>query len=230
MLTKEQIEYLFNFCQKHFVKYYDVQVELVDHLANAVELEMIKDHEITFENAVEKVHASFGIMGFAPLVAEKQKMAEKQSRKLFFKLFKEQFKWPKILLFFVLNAGFYSICSQISISIDLILISITAVSCIFFFLSLAQLQWVTKKTGKKFLIINFSWISSFIILPGYLANYFRFIIPNAFSFSVSSDVAAILDSLFLSIYLIIILAMIQTMLAIKIKLCKQYPELFSVSK
>lgn len=79
MLTKEQIESLFTFCEKHFVKYYEVQLELVDHLANAIELKMADDPNLSFEEALEEVHQSFGVMGFAPLVAEKQKIAEKQS-------------------------------------------------------------------------------------------------------------------------------------------------------
>lgn len=55
MLTNEQIQSLFTFCEKHFVKYYDVQVELVDHLANAVELEMQTNPKYSFERALEKV-------------------------------------------------------------------------------------------------------------------------------------------------------------------------------
>ena len=43
MLNKKEIESLFTFCKKHFVYYYDVQVDLVDHLANAVEAELLVD-------------------------------------------------------------------------------------------------------------------------------------------------------------------------------------------
>ena len=40
MLTDEQIAALFAFCEKHLVRHYDLQVELVDHLANAIETKM----------------------------------------------------------------------------------------------------------------------------------------------------------------------------------------------
>jgi len=36
-LTESQIEQLFTFTQKHYVDWYDVQTELVDHLANGIE-------------------------------------------------------------------------------------------------------------------------------------------------------------------------------------------------
>ncbi len=34
-LTDEQVNQLFVFCRKHYVHHYDVQVELVDHLAKS---------------------------------------------------------------------------------------------------------------------------------------------------------------------------------------------------
>lgn len=36
-LTKEQIQSLFTFTKQHFVEWYDLQCELVDHLANDIE-------------------------------------------------------------------------------------------------------------------------------------------------------------------------------------------------
>jgi hypothetical protein len=48
LLNTWQIDYLFAFCKKHYVHHYDVQVELVDHLANAVEDEMKKDGNLFF--------------------------------------------------------------------------------------------------------------------------------------------------------------------------------------
>lgn len=36
-LSTEQIDYLYQFTRNHYVEYYDLQTELVDHLANAIE-------------------------------------------------------------------------------------------------------------------------------------------------------------------------------------------------
>jgi hypothetical protein len=46
-LNQEQIEALFRFCEKKSVRYYDLQVELVDHLAERIEEEMKADHHCT---------------------------------------------------------------------------------------------------------------------------------------------------------------------------------------
>ncbi len=36
-VNEKQIERLFQFTREHYVKHYDLQSELVDHLANAIE-------------------------------------------------------------------------------------------------------------------------------------------------------------------------------------------------
>jgi hypothetical protein len=96
MLNSQQIDQLFGFCKKHYVHYYDVQVELVDHLANAVEEAMRQDESLSFEEALEKVYAGFGYAGFAHVVDAHIKSALKKNSDLRWKLFWSYFTWPKI--------------------------------------------------------------------------------------------------------------------------------------
>lgn len=95
-LTPLQIEKLFEFCSKHFVRFYDLQVELVDHLANAIEEKMDKQKNISFESALEEVHKSFGYKGFAGFVEARASALYQQNKKLRWKLFLEYFTFPKI--------------------------------------------------------------------------------------------------------------------------------------
>lgn len=95
-LTTLQIEKLFEFCSKHFVRFYDLQVELVDHLANAIEEKMDKQKNISFESALEEVHKSFGYKGFAGFVEARASALYQQNKKLRWKLFLEYFTFPKI--------------------------------------------------------------------------------------------------------------------------------------
>ena len=64
-LNQEQIESLFAFAEKKGIRYYDVQHELVDHLATSIETEMIKNENISFEQALYIVYSEFPITGFA---------------------------------------------------------------------------------------------------------------------------------------------------------------------
>jgi hypothetical protein len=228
MLTKEQIEYLFAFCRQHFVQYYEVQIELVDHLANAVEVEMANDPKLSFENAVEKVHRSFGVMGFAPLVSEKRKIAEKQSWKLFWRVFREQFKWPKILTFFLLTALSFTLFSAVPFLIKLIFFVTFIGSWIFHFISMRRLQKLISRSGKKFLILNVSWFSSFSLFPIYLFNFSNFY-EEVFNYSSSLNYIPII-SIFFSLYITLIIVTLQSLSTIKSTLFKNYPEVFTLAQ
>ncbi|MDB0600598.1 hypothetical protein [Tenacibaculum maritimum] len=52
-LTNNEIKALYKFTQEHYVAYYDVQVELVDHLANDIEKIWERSPSLSFEKARE---------------------------------------------------------------------------------------------------------------------------------------------------------------------------------
>lgn len=98
MITEAKYESLFAFCRKHYVQYYDVQVELVDHLSEAIEEKMKEDPKLSFEEALDNVYAGFGIKGFADIVATRMEMVSKKSRQQKWKLFFSYFTVPKIAM------------------------------------------------------------------------------------------------------------------------------------
>ncbi|MFS4455296.1 hypothetical protein [Maribacter sp. 2304DJ31-5] len=57
-LTKKQIDFLEDYLIKNKVKYWDVRIELLDHVATEVENRM--HHGQTFDRALEEVHVAFG--------------------------------------------------------------------------------------------------------------------------------------------------------------------------
>jgi len=63
-LTEKQIDALYLFTQQKGIRYYEVQIELVDHLASAIEREWENNPEISFEQALALVYSRFGIWGF----------------------------------------------------------------------------------------------------------------------------------------------------------------------
>ncbi len=98
MITDAQYESLFAFCRRHYVHYYDVQVELVDHLSAAIEERMQQNPKLSFDQALDSVYAGFGIKGFADIVATRIEMVSKKSRRQKWKLFFSYFTVPKIAM------------------------------------------------------------------------------------------------------------------------------------
>ena len=62
-LSQEQINRLYEFTRQHYVEYYDLQMELVDHLANSIEEQWKENPKLSFETALNIEFKKFGIFG-----------------------------------------------------------------------------------------------------------------------------------------------------------------------
>lgn len=111
-ITKDQVQQLFAFTEKKFVRYYDLQVELVDHLAERIEEKMKADASIDFEKALESVYKDFGIFGFSKIVQEKSEQLRKQNNKRLYNEIKNVFQWPEAIFSFVLGLFVWTIISN----------------------------------------------------------------------------------------------------------------------
>lgn len=95
-LTPEELKYLFDFVGKN-VKYYDLQCEMVDHMATGIEEQWQTDDTILFHDAFKKEFSRFGISGFVELEEKRYKTLVKRYHKIVWKLFKSFFKLPQII-------------------------------------------------------------------------------------------------------------------------------------
>ena len=125
-LNASQIENLYKFTRQHYVYHYDVQSELVDHLANDIEQIWEENPKISFENARDKSFKKFGIFGFMNVVEAKQKQMNKRYWKILWRFIKEWFQLPKIILTTLIFISFYflfnsTLSSKILLGLILIL-------------------------------------------------------------------------------------------------------------
>ena len=97
-ITKDQVERLYRFTREHYVVYYDVQTELVDHLANGIENQWQKDPEVPFEETLQKEFKKFGIYGFSDVVEKREWAMGKKYHKLIWKESLTLLKQPKIVV------------------------------------------------------------------------------------------------------------------------------------
>jgi hypothetical protein len=96
-LTQEQIQRLYQFTRQHYVEWYDLQTELVDHLANAIEEQWQQNPKLSFEDALQIEFKKFGVFGFMDVVEKRQMALGKQYNKLVWSHFKDFFSIPKII-------------------------------------------------------------------------------------------------------------------------------------
>ncbi len=96
-LTKKQIDSLFEFVSNRNVPYKDVQFEIVDHLASAIEDEMEQDASLDFDHALDLVYGRFPITGFGHFTLEKEKALKKYWRRAMWKMSVNMFFSPVML-------------------------------------------------------------------------------------------------------------------------------------
>ncbi len=98
-LTSQQINSLFDFVKKHYVNWYDLQLELVDHLATDIEKIIEKNSQLSFEQARDLAFKKFGITGFYDIIKAKTHAMQKHILKLLANEFYNFFSSQKIFGF-----------------------------------------------------------------------------------------------------------------------------------
>ena len=171
-LTSQQIDRLYQFTRQHYVEWYDLQTELVDHLANSIETQWQENPKISFEDALQVEFKKFGVFGFMTVVEERQVVLGKKYNKLVWQHFKSFFTIPKIIG----TATVFAILVQLLLKFEhayLIVISLFVLSTFLFWIGIVKMSRKNKKetklSGKKWLykdiIFGLGSFTGFIPLP-----------------------------------------------------------------
>ena len=97
-LTPQQIQQLYTFTRQHYVEHFDVQIKLVDHLANDIEQIWTTQPNLSFEDAKNISLKKFAVFGFMDVVGERAKALNKKYWKLLWAIFKQFFQIPQIVI------------------------------------------------------------------------------------------------------------------------------------
>ncbi len=214
-LTEQQIEELFTFTRKKYVHYYDLQQELVDHLACSIEEEMASDQRLSFENALQKVYSRFGIFGFAKVVQEKSAALHKNNWRIWRSAVKEFFTLPKVA--FTATIYFAALFIGKNLNADFKASLSAALWLIYMIYSVYELKSSRKKTYKKLLLTQ----------PTSFSSSFGFIWPQFF---IGSNWDAFHNNYyFATVFALIIIlesAILKVNKTIRKKAVDLYPEAF----
>ena len=171
-LSAAQIDSLFAFTRQHYVEWYDLQSELVDHLANAIEAQWQENPMLSFDEALSKEFKKFGVFGFMDVVEKRQAVLEKKYNSLVWLHFKDFFGIPKIVLTIAMTLGLFCIL-KISLYNEWIFIGLYIILIGFAFYEIIKNSIIKKRKKqtkeKRWLfeeIINrYGNFSSMIIFP-----------------------------------------------------------------
>lgn len=155
-VSEEQIKELHLFTKRRFVEYYDVELELVDHLANGIEEQWRAYPELSFEEALQKEYKKFGVFGFVGMVENKQAELHNYYYKITLSALKSFFSIPKIVLtaaiFLLLYAFATTFKEYASMGYSGIFYSLFVYTFIDGFRQMIVIKRRQKNAGKKWLI------------------------------------------------------------------------------
>jgi hypothetical protein len=97
-LTEEQVTKLFAFCRKSEIYAYDLQIEIVDHLASSIEEQWQKNPELSFGWALKNALEKFGKTGLKMLEYRLRRQLKQNFNRILFNYLLEYFRWPKLVI------------------------------------------------------------------------------------------------------------------------------------
>jgi hypothetical protein len=177
-LTTQQIQKLYTFTRQHYVEWYDLQSELVDHLANAIEQELERNPKCTFDEILNKEFKKFGVFGFMDVVEERQKFLAKKYTRLIWSYYRKFFGFPKMILTVALVFGVHTINHLFSNRdvFSTIVVSFFLISIAFTLKKRYDFKQKAKQTGMKWLFedIMLNRVSLMLfLLPSMIINIFN---------------------------------------------------------
>lgn len=204
-MTKEQIETLYQFTSKHFVEHYDLQTELVDHLANGIEKTREDRPGLTFQEALQSEFKKFGVFGFHDVIEKHRAAMNKRYLKIIMGYVKSFFRLPKLLMTVALLMGYYTVLHYVSGQLQYYFVVITAWS-IFLFLIVKTVILGKKQKAKpkkwllEEIIFNQMAFLNFMILP---IHFINFMTPD----SLESQLAQLVFSFGAVLYILLVYSM-----------------------
>lgn len=208
-LNKEQIIDIRNFVSDQGIRYYDVQLEIIDHVACKAEDLMTVDPNLTLDEVITQTHADFGVSGFVVVEDAMRKSLRKRYWRLFGTIFLSYLK-PVYLL---LEMGFIYLIyllakntHSVDLSIDITWIMVILITVIFGFNNNIRLR---KKYKHRMLAMKISFIvTSIINLPVQLFIWF-FLLGGRTPYLFGAVPTAIICGVLLTLIIIISLTLKQ---------------------
>jgi len=110
ILSEEQVSIIRNIVKNAGANYYDIEVELTDHICNMVEQLMLRNENIAFEEALNQALHVFEPEGLSNLIQKRIKLNKNISpESLLFTAIKKAFKLPHLILTLAVGYSYYLI-------------------------------------------------------------------------------------------------------------------------
>jgi len=179
-ITPEESEELFNVCESYGVFFYDVQIELVDHLASLIEEQWKNNPALEFQLALENAVSMFGKSNFTEFARQKEKQVNRKYNRLLWNYLVEFYRWPKLLITITFTLGFFILLEFVQNTKVVVLSysSLVLVSFALYLIFILPKHKIAGKPGKTFFLVSRqSQINSLLVfliqVPNFIHTIFK---------------------------------------------------------
>ncbi|MDP5077254.1 MAG: hypothetical protein NWQ19_04125 [Nonlabens sp.] len=188
-VTNEQTKQLYEFTRKHYVEYYDVQYELVDHLATGIEQQWVTHPDKPFEGALQVEFKKFGVFGFTEIIDKKLAVMQKRYNKIIWKHLASYLTSTRALIPVLIVAVLYQFIMFVPYAGQIVYGLSIASLFLFFVFSLRRGYRFRKQReteGKKTWLLeaqlnNYGLWSSFTFIPFYIVTNFTVQLDSSYN-------------------------------------------------
>lgn len=232
-LTQLQIQELFAFCRKKGIKHYDLQIELVDHLASSIEQKWLEKPELSIAEALPEAYKQFGIYGFSKFQEIKEKSLRRKYTRLQWQYIGEFYRLPKIIATIAISLLlFFAIKSASNLTLfGLVFLVIYAFALLIYFVVFSKKKSSLElTTGKSFLQIDYLHsVQGSMFAVGFIPFNLLTITSIAikeFHFSqMGISILELLTSFFITFFIYVMIAMFFYLpQRIKADFIREYPQ------
>lgn len=118
-MDAKKLEAIKSYLSFYDAKYYDVQAELIDHFATAIEKYQKENPELTFKEAFKKAHQNFGgKLGIWKYLDGVESDVRKKTNRMLFSLMLKFLYWPYILLTALIVVGWHFFFLSVDVDPD----------------------------------------------------------------------------------------------------------------
>lgn len=231
-LTADQTYKLLIVCNINKVYHYDIQIELIDHMATAIEKLWETNPELSFEEALKLVEEELGgEQGFKTIKKAKEKQIKKKYSHLRWKYIGEFFQLPKIILTIAITIALFLIFRHVENNFRVK----SVIGLIFWLFYFIEVSFISPRKfrldlvpGKSFLLVDqFKSMEKTVKIFGYGAFILIFISNSDYLFfTLGNTIFWELSNSFLITFLAIILAVVTHYIPRRIKedFMLEYPQ------
>lgn len=148
-INAEEIQKLYEFTRQHYAEYYDLQTELVDHLATGMEETWQDNPHLSFEQNLNQEFKKFGVFGFMEAIESHQKAMSKKYWKILKRETLQHLTRTKIILGFILIFGLCYASSQYIIGLEILRISLLILAVAGLIVMFRQRKKLERKKAKN---------------------------------------------------------------------------------